>query len=147
MKRCAPGALRGAHQAKGGERVQLLDRGARLVADRGRHVDHRVHAAKGVAERGRVREVAERDLHAHALVAEPARVAHQRAHRPAVEREAAQKGGADGAGGPGEQDHRPTTTTRHGERSLRCTSISPKPAASIQARISDGVKLRLWLQA
>ena len=52
----------------------------RLVADRRRQVDHRVHAAQRVAERGRVGEVAERDLHAHALVAQAARVAHQAAH-------------------------------------------------------------------
>ena len=107
----------------------------------------RVDAAQGVAERGRVREVAERDLHAHALVAEPARVAHERAHRAAVRREPAQQGGSDGAGGTREQDHRPTTTTRHGERSLRWASTSLNPASSIQPRISDGVKLRLWLQA
>ena len=107
----------------------------------------RLDAAQGVAEGGRVREVAERDLHAHALLAQPARVAHQRAHRAAVGGQPAQQSGADGPRGPREQDHRPTTTTRHGERSLRCASTSLNPAASIQPRISDGVKLRLWLQA
>jgi hypothetical protein len=44
-------------------------------------------------------------------------------------------------------DHRPTTTTRHGDCRLRWTVTSPNPASSIQARISDGLKLRLWLQA
>jgi hypothetical protein len=43
--------------------------------------------------------------------------------------------------------YRPTTTTRHGERWLRWTVTSPNPASSIQARISDGLKLRLWLEA
>ena len=80
-KRSRARALGRPHQAQRGERVQLLDRGARLVADRGRHVHDRVDAAQRVAERGRVREVAERDLHAHALLAEAARVAHERAHR------------------------------------------------------------------
>ena len=107
----------------------------------------RVDAAERIAKRGRVREVAERDLHAHALVAEAARVAHERAHGLAVRREPAQQGGSHGAGGTREQDHRPTTTTRQGERSLRWASTSPNPASSIQPRISDGVKLRLWLQA
>ena len=106
-----------------------------------------VDATKRIAKRGRVRQVAERDLHAHALVAEAAWVAHEGAHRPAVGREPAQQGGSDGAGGTREQDHRPTTTTRQGERSLRCDSTSVNPASSIQPRISAGVKLRLWLQA
>ena len=47
------------------------------------------HAAQGVAERGRVGQVAERDLDAHALVAEPARVAHEAAHGRAARRSAA----------------------------------------------------------
>ena len=107
----------------------------------------RVDAAKRIAKRGRIRQVAERYLHAHALVAEAARLADERTHRPAVRREPAQQGGSHGAGGAREQDHRPTTTTRHGERSLRWDSTSVKPASSIQPRISDGVKLRLWLHA
>src|SRR3954470_9881763 len=37
-----------------GDPVQLLDRGARLVADRGGEVDHGLDAAQGVPEGGRV---------------------------------------------------------------------------------------------
>jgi hypothetical protein len=47
---------------------------------------------------------------------------------------------------PGVPSQRPTTTTRHGERRLRWTVTSANPASCIQARISDGLKLRLWLQ-
>ena len=101
-----PGALGRAHQPQRGHRVQLLDRGARLVADRRGQVDDGVHAAQRVPERRRVGEVAERDLHAHARVAEPARIAHQAAHRLARGRQAPQKGAADRAAGAGEQDHR-----------------------------------------
>ena len=136
------------HEPQRRHGVQLLDRRAWLVADRGGQVHHRVDAAQGVAERGRVRQVAERDLNPHALVAEPARVAHEAANRPRLGGEPPQQRGADGSRGPREQDHRrPVSTTRQGERSFRCTSTSPKPASSIQARISDGLKLRLWLQA
>jgi hypothetical protein len=45
-------------------------------------VDDRVDAAQRVAERGRVGEVAERYLNAHALVAEATGVANEAAHRP-----------------------------------------------------------------
>ena len=48
-------------------------------------MDDGVDAAQRVPERRRVGEVAERDLHAHALVAEAALVAHQGAHgRPSA---------------------------------------------------------------
>ena len=111
-------------------------------------MDHRVHASQCVSERGRVGQVAERDLDSHALVAEPARVAHEAAHRPRLGGQPPQQRGADGPRGPRQQDHRrPVSTTRQGERSFRCTSTSLKPASSIQPRISDGLKLRLWLQA
>ena len=86
--------------------VELLDRRPRLIADRGRQVDDRVDAAQRVAKRGRVGEVAQRDLHPHALIAEPARVAHEAAHRLPGERQAAEQGGADRAGRAGEQHHR-----------------------------------------
>ena len=39
------------------------------------------------------------------------------------------------------------TTTCQGDRRLRWTVTSLKPVSSIQARISDGVNVRLWLQA
>ena len=77
----------------------------RLVADGGGEVDDGVDAAQRVAERRRVGEVAERDLHAHALGPEPPRVAHQAAHRPPGGGQARQQRGADVAGGAGEQDH------------------------------------------
>ena len=110
-------------------------------------MNHRVHPAQRVAERGRVGQIAERDLHPHALVAQAARIAHQAADRLAGRGEPAQQRRAHGSGRAGQQDHRPTTTTRQGERSLRWTATSSNPAASIQARISDGLKLRLWLHA
>ena len=85
--------------------VELLDRAARLVADRGGQVHDRVHAAHRVAERRRVGQVAERDLHPHALGAQPPRVAHQAAHRAAFGEQAAQQRGADEAGRAGKQQH------------------------------------------
>ena len=100
-----------------------------------------------MAEGGRVGEVAQGDLHPHALLAQAARVAHEAAHRLAGGDQAAQQRRADRAGGAREQDHRPVTTIRHGERSLRCASTVSKPASSIQPRTSEGLKLRLWLQA
>ena len=48
-----------------------------------------VDAAQRVAERERIGEVAERDLDADALVAEPARIAHQAADRRVRRRAAA----------------------------------------------------------
>ena len=80
-KRSTPGGLGGAQQAPGGDAVDLLDRRLRLVALRGGEVDDGLDAAQGVAEGRRVAEVAERDLHPHALRAEPPRVAHQAADR------------------------------------------------------------------
>jgi hypothetical protein len=55
-------------------------------------VDDRVDAAERVAERRRVGELAECDLNPHALLAEPALVAHERSHGPAVRCEPAQQG-------------------------------------------------------
>ena len=57
-----------------------------LVADRRAQVDHRVHPAEGVAEAARIGQVAQRQLHPHPVRSEPARIAHQAAHRlgPAV---------------------------------------------------------------
>ena len=107
----------------------------------------RVDAPEGVPERGRIDKVAERDLYAHALLAETAWIAHKGANRLAVRGEPAQERGSHSARGTREQDHRPTTTTRQGERSLRCASTSVNPASAIQPLSSDGVKLRLWLQA
>ena len=54
----------------------------------------RVDAPERVPERGRIGEVAERDLHAHALVAEAARVAHEGTHGLAVRGEPAQQRGS-----------------------------------------------------
>jgi hypothetical protein len=88
-----------ANQAQRRDRVELLDRRVRLVADRSRQVHDGVNAPERVPERGRVDQVAQRDLDPHALVAEPALVAHQRAHRRALGGEPAQQRGPDGAGG------------------------------------------------
>ena len=63
------------------------------------------HAAQRVAERRRVGEVAERDLDPHALVAQPARVAHQAADRASRRGQPAQQGRADQPGGAGEEEH------------------------------------------
>ena len=61
--------------------------------------------AQRVAKRRRVGEVAEGDLHAHALGAQAPRVAHQAAHRAPGGGQARQQRGADEAGGAGEQQH------------------------------------------
>ena len=86
------GPLGGAQQPRGGQPVDLLDRRARLVALARRQVDDDANAAQRVAPRRRVGQVADRELHAHALGAEPPRVAHQAAHRLAARREASQHG-------------------------------------------------------
>ena len=104
-KRSHAGALGRAHEPQRRQRVQLLDRAERLVADRGGQVHDGVDPAQRVAERGRVGQVAQRDLDAHALVAEAALVAHQGAHGAAVRGQPAQQRGADGAGGAREKDH------------------------------------------
>ena len=52
----------------------------------------------------RVGEVAERDLDAHPLGPEAARIAHQAAHGLAARGQAAQQRGADQPGGAGQQD-------------------------------------------
>ena len=104
--KCADaGALGRAQQAPGGEAVELLERRARLVALGAGEVHDGAHAAQRVAERGRVGEVADGQLHAHALGPEPARVAHQAAHGLAPGHEPAQHGGAEQSGGAGEQEH------------------------------------------
>ena len=43
-------------------RAELLDRTARLIANRRREMHHGAHAAQRVAKRGRIGEVAEGDL-------------------------------------------------------------------------------------
>ncbi len=98
-------ALRSLDHAPGGDPVELLDRAARLIADRSRQVHDRADAPQRVPKRRRVGEVAERDLHPHALCAEPARVAHEAAHLRAFGDEAAQERRPDHAGGAGEQQH------------------------------------------
>ena len=68
-------------------------------------MDDRVNAPERVAERGRVGELAERDLDPHALLAETALVAHQRADGPTVRGEPAQQRGAHGACGARKENH------------------------------------------
>ena len=98
----APGRV---DEPPGGDPAQLLDRALGLVADRRRQVDHGVDAAQRVAERGRVGEVAERDLHAHAILAEPARIAHQAAQRHLRGDQTPAEGASDQAACAGEEQH------------------------------------------
>ena len=58
-----------------------------------------------MAERRRIGQVAERDLHADALGAETPRVAHQAADGLPRGRQPAQEGGADEPRGAGEEEH------------------------------------------
>jgi hypothetical protein len=87
------------------DRVEFLDRAVRLVADRRGEVDDGPDAAQGVAERRRIGQVAQRDLHADALGPQPARVAHEAAHGLPRGGQTAQEGGPDEPGGAGEQQH------------------------------------------
>jgi hypothetical protein len=89
------------------EAVELLQPCGGLVAPRTREVDDRAHAAQGVAERGGIGEVAQRDLHPHAGRPEPARVAHEATHRVAARLQARQQRRSDPSGGAGEQEHGP----------------------------------------
>ena len=72
--------------------------------DRG-EVHDGAHAAQRVAKRRRVGEVAERDLHAHAVGTQAARVAHEAADRPARGGQPAQQCAADETRGTGQQEH------------------------------------------
>ena len=63
------------------------------------------HAAQRIAKRRGIGEVAERYLDAHALGAQPPRVAHQTAHLLVFREQPAQERRADEAGGAGEQQH------------------------------------------
>ena len=68
-------------------------------------MDHRVHTAQGVAKGGWVSQIAEGDLDAHALDAQPAGIAHQAADLGAFGEQPAQQRGADQAGRAGKQEH------------------------------------------
>ena len=74
-------ALGGAQQPPGGQPVELLDRRAGLIACPAREVHDRVHAAQRVAPRGRIGEVADRQLDPHALRPELPWVTNQTANR------------------------------------------------------------------
>jgi hypothetical protein len=103
-----PRALGRSHQAQRPKRVHLFDRRALalLVADRRGQVHHRLHPAQRMAKGRRVGKVAERDLHPHAVRAEPPRVAHHRADRMAVVGdEPVEERGPDGPGGACDQYH------------------------------------------
>ena len=80
-KRDAPGALGGAHQAHAWPAPLSSSSEpagwSRIDAARWITVSH---PAQGVAERARVGQVAQRQLHPHPVGPEPARVAHQAAH-------------------------------------------------------------------
>ena len=108
-----------------------------------------VHAAQRVAERGRVGQVAERDLDPHPLVAEPARVAHQAAHGLAAAA-ASRRSSAEPTVPVAPVSRiiaRPPDHHAPGRALVAVRPTSVKPASSIQARISDGGKLRAWLHA
>jgi hypothetical protein len=99
------GAAGRLHHAPRRDAVELLDRSAGLVARRAGEVHHRAHAAQRVAERRRVGQVAEHDLDAHALLAQPARVPDQAPDRATRRGQSANDGRADQPGGAGEQQH------------------------------------------
>ena len=65
----------------------------------------RVDAAHGVAKRGRVREIAERDLHPHPLRSQSPGVAHEAANGLAVPEQARKKRAPHESRGAGQQDH------------------------------------------
>src|SRR5439155_5419476 len=85
--------------------VDLLDRASRLVADRGGEVHDGLNAAQGVAEGRGVREVAQGDLHAHSLGAQPPGIAHEAADLDAVAEQMRQQRGARQPGRAGKQEH------------------------------------------
>ena len=64
-----------------------------------------VHAAHRVAERWGVGQIAEGDLHAHALGAQAPGIAHEAAHRGSFGHQAAQQRGAHQTGRTGKQQH------------------------------------------
>ena len=70
-------------------------------------MNNRVNAAQRVAEGGRVGEVAESDLHAHALRTKPPGVAHEAAHLGAFRHETTEYGGAHETCSAGEEQHGP----------------------------------------
>jgi hypothetical protein len=85
----------------------------------------RLHTAQGISKGGRVGQVAERYLNAHALGAQAPRVAHQAAHLDAFGQQARQQRRADQACRTREQHHdsynmrlrRATSANRPKERS------------------------------
>ena len=96
-------------------------------------MDDRVHAAQRVAEGLRLGEVAERDLHAHALgrpAAAGSRTRQRTGSPRAVSR--AQQGTADGAGGAGEQEHADASRIPPPESDIKANpwpTSSPSPAS------------------
>ena len=72
---------------------------------RRRQVHDDAHAAQRMPPRRRIGQVADRELHAHALGAQPPRIAHEAAHRLTARREATQHGGSDQSGGTRQQKH------------------------------------------
>ena len=68
-------------------------------------MDDRLHAPQGVAEGGRVGEVAEGDLDPHPLGPEAPWIAHQAAHVGAFGEQPTQQRRAHQAGGAGKQEH------------------------------------------
>ena len=107
-------------------------------------MDDRVDAAQGVAERGRVGQVAERDLHAHALGAQSPRVAHQAAHLLAFGDQAAQQRRAHQAGRAGKEQHHSYNMPLPGKNPARPPKIPPtnhkEPMAYVIAEPCIGTK-------
>jgi NAD-dependent dihydropyrimidine dehydrogenase PreA subunit len=84
-------------------------------------VDDRVDTAHRVAERRRIGQIAERDLHVHALRSQTSRVAHKAANRHGVLGQAAQQSPADKPAGTGQQDHPPSIGTKDNS----CVEVCP----------------------
>ena len=129
------GALGRAQQPPGREPLDLLERRPGLVALGAGEVHDRAHAAQRVAKRTGVREVADRQLDAHALGAEAPRIAHQSADGLAPRGQAAQHGGPEQARGAGQQEHADTLA-----RSARALPLRIRVMAYVIAEPCIGTK-------
>ena len=68
-------------------------------------MDDRVHAPQCVAKRGRIGEVAKRDLDAYALIAESPGIPNEAANGKPFRREPPEERRSDSASGSRQQDH------------------------------------------
>ena len=129
-----PGPLGRAQQPHRRQPVQLLDRPARLVADRCGEVDHGVHAAHRVSHREWVGQVPERDPDVDAVGAESPRLAHQRPYVVPGPEQQRQQLAADHPRRARQQDHGPTVATApagpRGPPRLECGFARRLPGAA-----------------